>query len=90
LAEKFAKGLLARSDNGGDPHRFRDTFAVELLMAVIPLERVSFLLGHSSLRITEKHYSPWIHARQEQLEADLERSWAKDPIVLGGFGCNEG
>jgi hypothetical protein len=53
-------------------------------MAGIPLGRVSILLGHSSLRITEKHYSPWIYARQEQLEADLERSWAKDPIVLGG------
>lgn len=67
---------------GGHPHRFRDTFAVELLLAGVPLERVSVLLGHSSLKITEKHYSPWIRARQEQLEADLERSWASDPIIL--------
>lgn len=68
--------------DGGHPHRFRDMYAVELLMASVPLERVSILLGHSSVRVTEKHYSPWIHARQEQLEADLERSWARDPIVL--------
>ena len=66
----------------GHPHRFRDTFAVELLMAGVLLERVSKLLGHSGVRVTEKHYSPWIHARQEQLEADLERSWARDPIVF--------
>ncbi len=66
----------------GHPHRFRDTFAVELLMSNVPIERVSVLLGHSSIRVTEKHYSPWIRARQEQLEADLERSWARDPIVL--------
>jgi integrase len=64
------------------PHRFRDTFAVELLLAGIPLERISILLGHSSIRVTERHYSPWIRARQEQLEADLERSWALDPILL--------
>lgn len=70
------------SVDGGHPHRFRDTFAVELLMSGVPLERVSILLGHSSIRVTEKHYSPWIRSRQEQLEADLERTWAHDPIVL--------
>jgi site-specific recombinase XerD len=66
----------------GHPHRFRDTFAVELLLSGVPLERVSVLLGHTSIKVTEKHYAPWIRARQEQLEADLERSWARDPIVL--------
>jgi len=29
-----------------------------------------------------KHYAPWIRARQEQLEADLEKCWASDPVVL--------
>jgi integrase/recombinase XerD len=67
---------------GGHPHRFRDTFAVELLMSGVPLERVSVLLGHTSIKVTKRHYAPWIRARQEQLEADLERSWARDPIVL--------
>jgi integrase/recombinase XerD len=33
------------------------------------------LLGHSSLKITEKHDSPWVKARQEQLEAALRKSW---------------
>ena len=37
----------------------RDTFAVELLKAGTPIERVSILLGHSTTRITEKHYNPW-------------------------------
>ena len=67
---------------GAHPHRFRDTFAIELLLAGIPLERVSILLGHSIVEITERHYSAWIQARQQQLEADLERSWTQDPIVL--------
>lgn len=66
----------------GYAHRFRDTFAVELLLTGIPLERVSILLGHTSIRVTEKHYSPWIRERREQAEADIRRTWLKDPIAL--------
>ena len=66
---------------GGHPHRFRDTLAVELLLEGVPMERVSILLGHSSMKITERHYAPWVQARQAQLEADLERVWRKDPLV---------
>lgn len=65
---------------GGHPHRFRDTLAVELLMEGVPMERVSILLGHSSVKITERHYAPWVQARQTQLEADLGRVWRKDPL----------
>jgi site-specific recombinase XerD len=67
---------------GGHAHRFRDTFAVELLLTGVPLERVSVLLGHQSVRITERHYSPWVRSRQEQLEADLRHAWSKDPVAL--------
>jgi integrase/recombinase XerD len=67
---------LAKVANG-HAHRFRDTFATELLLAGVPLERVSILLGHSSIRITERHYSPWVRARQEQLERDVRSTWAQ-------------
>jgi len=65
----------------GYAHRFRDTFSVELLLAGVPMEEVSILLGHSSIKITQKHYSPWVRDRQLQLEADLERVWKHDPVV---------
>ncbi|PYU02049.1 MAG: hypothetical protein DMG38_01585 [Acidobacteria bacterium] len=60
----------------------RDTFAVELLLARVPLDRVSVLLGHSSIRITERHYAPWTRSRQEQIWADLKAAWSNDPVVL--------
>ena len=67
--------------HGAHAHRVRDTFAVESLLAGIPIEQVSALLGHQSLRVTERHYSPGVRARQEQLEASVRRAWALDPVV---------
>ena len=63
----------------------RDTFADELLLAGVPLERLSILLGHQSVRVTQSHYSPWAKERQEQLEADLRKAGKKD-----AFASNEG
>ncbi len=77
LAKLFELAKVERAH----PHRFRDTFAVELLLSGVPIERVSILLGHQSVRITEKHYSPWVRSRQEQLEADLTNAWSRDPLI---------
>ena len=57
------------------PHMFRDTFAVELLLAGVPLDQVSLLLGHSSIKVTEKHYAPFVKARQLQLEHSARMAW---------------
>jgi integrase/recombinase XerD len=47
------------------PHRFRDTFAVELLLSGVPIERVSILLAGvycecspKTLRIPSKSFHP--------------------------------
>lgn len=57
-------------------HMFRDTFAVEYLLAGMSLEEVSRLLGHSSVLITQKHYAPWVLERQKRLEASQRAAWA--------------
>jgi integrase/recombinase XerD len=60
-------------------HMFRDTFAVEMLLAGVPIDQVSILLGHASVRVTEKHYSPWVRARQDQLEKSVQSAWQLSP-----------
>lgn len=56
-------------------HMFRDTFAVELLLAGVPVDQVSILLGHCTIKMTEKHYLPWVQARQKQLTKSVRRAW---------------
>ena len=43
--------------------------------AGVPLEQVSVLLGHQSIKVTERHYSPWVKARQEQLETAVRSTF---------------
>jgi integrase/recombinase XerD len=49
-------------------HMLRDTYAVEMLLAGVPLEKLSRLLTHESVRVTEKYYAPWVKSRQQHLE----------------------
>jgi len=65
-------------------HRFRDTLSVELLQAGVPIERVSIMLGHRSVRVTEKHYNAWTLAGQHQAESDVRRTWDESHDVAKG------
>lgn len=74
--ESILKGVFREAGiPDGHAHQFRDTFAVELLKAGVPMDRVSVLLGHSGIQVTERHYAPWVKERQELLEADVRRAW---------------
>ena len=70
------------------PHMLRDTFAVESLLSGMRLEEVSTILGHSSVKITERHYMPWVRARRASLNQSVMASWIKQgkvkaPAALG-------
>ena len=78
----LAKLFQLAEVSGGHPHRFRDTFAVELLNEGVPIEQLAALLGHSSIRITERHYAPWVRSRQDQLDATVRRVLARDPLAF--------
>lgn len=61
-------------------HRFRDTFACALLLKGVPITEVSMLLGHASISVTERHYAPWVRARQERLEELVKRTWRRAAV----------
>jgi integrase/recombinase XerD len=76
LAPLFKAAKL--SSNGYmKSHRLRDTFAVDLLEKGVPLEEVSKLLGHESIKTTEKHYSKWMKGRQDRLDSLVAATWKK-------------
>jgi integrase len=64
------------------PHMFRDTFAVEMLLAGVPIDQVSLLLGHASVKITEKSYSPFVKARQIQLQDSVRNAWEVGATIV--------
>ena len=66
------------------PHMFRDTFAVEMLLAGVPIDQVSLLLGHASVKITEKSYAPFVKARQIQLQESVRNAWKVAPPTGDG------
>ena len=75
IADVFKKAKIV----GGHPHRFRDSFAVSLLQEGVSIENVSKLLGHSSITVTQKSYSPWVKTRQDALDKDILRVHALRP-----------
>ena len=56
-------------------HRWRHTFATDLLSKGVPVSEVAAILGNSP-RIIEKHYSQWIQARQDAVEKAIKATWA--------------
>jgi integrase len=56
-------------------HRWRHTFATDLLSKGVPVSEVAAILGNSP-RIVEKHYSHWISSRQAAIDSAVKQVWA--------------
>jgi integrase/recombinase XerD len=83
LKRLFKAAKLKHKDGNrkrAHPHMLRDTFAVELLLVGVPLHDVAMLLGHKSIKTTEKHYAPFVMARMEQLDASVKAAWGHQAV----------
>jgi integrase/recombinase XerC len=85
LRTVFDKAGVAHSTSEMLSHRFRHTFAVELLLAGVGIERVSKLLGHQTVRTTEDYYSAWIKERQEKLVVEVKDAWKQMQLPTAIF-----
>lgn len=80
---------LSLVNDNGEPmefrsHMLRDSFAVEMLLAEVPLGKVSKLLSHKSIAVTERYYAKWVKSRLRQLEGDVVTAMRKMGVTVGG------
>lgn len=75
-AQRSFRRLLKLAGVEGHFHMLMDTLAVSVLEKGVAIETVSVLLGHSDIRVTLKHYRPWVRSLQEKLEFEVQKAWA--------------
>lgn len=62
----------------------RDTFATRPLSRGVPIETVAALLGNT-VKVVEKHYSPWVQALQAGLVESLRKTSEWHLVALRGI-----
>lgn len=62
-------GFHVKDGNGLRAHRFRDSFAINMLNGGMALHDVSRMLGHESVKTTQDYYLRFVRSSEDALEA---------------------
>ena len=65
------KAIMKEAGIDATAHDLRDSFVSHLIFLGYPIEDVSKMAGHSSIRVTEAHYYGQIEERRRQMITDL-------------------
>jgi integrase/recombinase XerD len=66
-AQQSISHIVRSAGLTGACHRFRDTFAINMLVAGVDIFRVSQFLGHSSVQTTQDYYVKLVPGYQEKM-----------------------
>jgi hypothetical protein len=42
------------------------------------------MLGHSSVKVTERHYAAWTRERREKIEEAIRKTWVGEKVGKSG------
>jgi integrase/recombinase XerD len=73
--------VLALAGVRGGCHKFRDTFAVNLLVNGADIYKVSLMLGHSDVKITSDHYLNLVPGYRERMSQATRCLTYQAPLV---------
>ncbi len=76
--------LLSRSLVQVDPKKLHDLHLIVSSISRpehLTLFELGIAVGPFKLKITERHYAPWVRERQEQMDEDVRRAWKVDPSL---------
>lgn len=68
---------------GGHPHRFRHSLAVNMLDKGSSVEDVALVLGNSPA-VVMKHYAAYVESRQKRIDQEVTKTWPKSQLQLVG------
>ena len=78
----IVRSVLKLAGLPGACHRFRDTFAINLLTSGVDIFSVSQMLGHSDVRVTQGHYLKLIPGYRERMSQATRALAYQFPIAV--------